>query len=330
MTGRKAKAKRRVFTMKEKVTLIEESMQPGYSQVRAAMTHGMKQSTLACILRDKQKILAVAQSCQKSKHFSKGKEHQLEEDLYAWFLKVRGKGALINDPTVRRQAEVMAKKINLNTTLAFSHGWLMRWRRRFGVEFKETHGEKLDADTVAADKWVKEVLPTILARYKPWQIYNCDETGFFYRGTARKGFVVAGEKPADSEQAKEHLTALVTYNMDGSVKPNLLIIGKSVQPRGFPRNHSLLPMDYESSRKAWMDSKIWEKFLMKWDRELCNKKQPILLLADNAPAPPPCQGLDQHRALLPAQEHDQPGAASGCRDHQELERYTPKIVKLLS
>ncbi len=269
--------------MKEKVALIEESMQPGYSQVRAAIKHSVKQSMLACILRDKQKILAVAPAGQKSKHCSRGKEHQLEEDLHAWFLKVRGKGALLDDPIVRRQAELMAKKMNLNTTLTFLHGWLMRWRRRYGVEFKETHGEKLDADTEAADKWVTEVLPTILARYSLSQVFNCDETAVFYRRMARKGFVAAGENPAGSKQAKECLTALVTCNMDGSVKPKLLIIGKSAQPRGFPRNHALLPVDYESSQRAWMDSRIWEKFLMKWDRELHCKKRHIFLLADNAP-----------------------------------------------
>ncbi len=150
---------------------------------------------------------------------------------------------------------------------------------------------------------MREVLPTILARYSLSQVFNCDETAVFYRGMARKGFVAAGENPAGSRQPKERLTALVTCNMDGSVKQKLLLIGKSAQPRGFPRNHGLLSVDYESSQRAWMDSRIWEKFLMKWDRELRCKKQHIFLLADNAPGHSSHQEPVQHRAPLPAKEH---------------------------
>lgn len=66
----------------------------------------------------------------------------------------------------------------------------------------------------------------------------------------------------------------------------LLIIGTSQRPRGFPADRESLPVDYANSKKGWMTSSIWMEYLRKWDRELRLKNRKILLLADNAPSHP--------------------------------------------
>ena len=97
-----SKKKRRTFTIKEKVELVEESMTPGYCQARAAEKHGIKQSTLAGILREKDKLLATTSASRmKAKNFSKGKESELEDKLYEWFLKKRSQGLILSDPLLR-------------------------------------------------------------------------------------------------------------------------------------------------------------------------------------------------------------------------------------
>ncbi len=83
-------------------------------------------------------------------------------------------------------------------------------------------------------------------------------------------------------------TVLMTANMSGAEKPKLLVIGKSARPRGFPRNPSVLPVHYESTKKAWINGKVWEKFLRQWDLSLRPQNRKILLLMDNAPSHPTC------------------------------------------
>ena len=49
------------------------------------------------------------------------------------------------------------------------------------LNFKKAHGEKKDADFVAADTWTSTVLAELLCEYSPRDIYNADETGIYFR-----------------------------------------------------------------------------------------------------------------------------------------------------
>ena len=116
----KEKKKRSSFTVQEK---------PGMSQVKVAAKFCIKTSTPSLVLKNKQQFLAIGSSALKSKHISKGKEHDLEERLYDWFLKMRSKGVNMDRPIVGKQAEKLAETMGLETTLTFSAGWLVRWRK---------------------------------------------------------------------------------------------------------------------------------------------------------------------------------------------------------
>ena len=86
--------------------------------------------------------------------------------------------------------------------------------------------------------------------------------------------------------AKDRLTVLVCCNADGSEKNKLFVIGKNKHPRGFPKNHENLPVDYGFSNKAWMTGFLFKEYLMKWDRKLRLSGRFICLLIDNAPSHP--------------------------------------------
>lgn len=273
--------------MKEKLELIEESMKSGYSQIKSAKSHGIPQPTLANIIRNKNAILdAASQGPSKAKRQSHGKEDALEKELYAWFLKRRAQSVPIDNPLLRKQAQKMSKEKGIDTSLTFSEGWLAGWKKRFNINFRKQHGEKQSADTEAAKIWLKNDLPALLQQYSPKDIFNADETGLFYRGLPNRTFVANGETPSGTKVAKERLTVLVCANQNGSEKKKLLVIGKSARPRGFPRDLSTLPVQWESSKKAWMNGQIWAKFLTKWDMEMRVQSRQILLLVDNAPGHP--------------------------------------------
>ncbi len=154
--------KRRSFTLKEKVCLIEESTVPGYSQIHASKKHGIPQSTLACILRDKDKIMNMARSgLDGKKKQRQAEESELEECLYDWFLRKRRQGLLLDDPLLRKQAEEMAKKMNIDSTIQFSRGWLRRRKARLGISSKKQHGEQHSADYEGAQNRLQADLPGV-------------------------------------------------------------------------------------------------------------------------------------------------------------------------
>jgi len=62
-----------------------------------------------------------------------------------------------------------------------SAGLLERWKGRNNIKFKKQHGEKQDADDFSAERWVMEVLPTILQDYMPCDVFNAYETGLYWR-----------------------------------------------------------------------------------------------------------------------------------------------------
>ncbi len=149
---KKDKTSRASFTIKDMILWIEEAEKPGVSQVQVAAKFGIRTSTLHNVLKKKAEILAVASTSQKSKHIKRRKEQELEEKVYDWFLKMRSKGLVIDRPLLRKQAKKMAEMMELDTSLTFSAGWLIKWRKHYGIEAKTQHGEQLDADFAASEK----------------------------------------------------------------------------------------------------------------------------------------------------------------------------------
>lgn len=77
--------------------------------------------------------------------------------------------------------------------------------------------------------------------------------------------------------------ALVTANMSGSDKRQLLVIGKSKDPRCFHGKKSL-PVKYESNKNSWMTSEIFKTWIKEFNKEMCKEKRKVILLVDNCSA----------------------------------------------
>ena len=60
------------------------------------------------------------------------------------------------------------------------------------------------------------LLSDILENFEPQNIYNADETGIYYRALPDGTLTFATDKVSVSKKAKDHITALVAVNMDGS------------------------------------------------------------------------------------------------------------------
>ena len=125
----------------------------------------------------------------------------------------------------------------------------------------------------------------ILERYDPYNIYNANETGLYWRLLPDKTHAVSGEMCTGGKLSKERITILVCSSMTGSDKLPLFSNWK-IQEIEMLQGVSYLPVDYEASRTAWMTSTIFEAWVRKWDERLKRRDRKIELFVDNRSAHP--------------------------------------------
>ena len=278
------------LTLSQKISIIEKSGLPGFDRKKIAEKYGVSKPTIASILKNKKSLLdhfdkQMSSPANKKKTMRKGKLHEVEQGVHNWIMERFEQGIPVSGEMMKQKAAEIS--INLGeTSHNFSNGWMEKFKQRFNLDYKKFCGEKKSADYENAEKWLKQQLPEILSNFDPNDIYNCDETGLYFRGLPDRGFVPGSKKASGGKIPKERLTILFTCNMSGNHKLKPLIIGKSMRPRGFPRNIDSLPVKYASNGKAWMTSQIFLKFLNEWDRKLRLSNRKIALLLDNATCHP--------------------------------------------
>lgn len=125
-------------------------------------------------------------------------------------------------------------------------------------------------------------LRNILKDYRLEDIFNCDETGLFWKMEPSRGLSIG--PISGIKQNKERVTVLLTCNSVGTEKLKPLFIHKFQTPkplRGIDK--STLPVDYYWNSKAWMQLTIWNDYLKKLNDKMHLENRNILLLIDNAP-----------------------------------------------
>jgi hypothetical protein len=107
----------------------------------------------------------------------------------------------------------------------FSKGWVYRFRKRHGIRCRRKQGEAGSVPVDAIEDGRSD-MRKLTDRYAFKDIYNMDETSFFYRAEAP--CTLSKEKDVVGRKAdKTRITMAVTTNADGSDKVPLLFIGKS-------------------------------------------------------------------------------------------------------
>jgi hypothetical protein len=90
-------------------------------------------------------------------------------------------------------------------------------------------GEKMSADAESAEEFCSMFQSFIeKENFSLDQIFNCDETGLYFRLLPDKTLASFFEKsPAGSKKSKERVTVSACANASGRIKLSLLLIGKS-------------------------------------------------------------------------------------------------------
>ena len=122
-------------------------------------------------------------------------------------------------------------------------------------------------------------------RFRDKDIYNCDETAFFYKALPGKSLVPKGAKLTGGRPKKDRLTVLLIVNMDGSDKRRPVCIGRFKKPKAITlqRTKTLmkLPCDYYGNTAGWMTRDLFSEILGKWNQELSRQGRKVALVMDN-------------------------------------------------
>ncbi|KAG3084906.1 hypothetical protein PI124_g18256 [Phytophthora idaei] len=90
--------------------------------------------------------------------------------------------AAIKGSIVLKLAQHEGVELPSGTTL--SRGWLYRFKQRMGLWFSLRHGEGNSVDEELMKEEMK-ALQAVVAGYHPLDVYNMDETAFYYRREPR-------------------------------------------------------------------------------------------------------------------------------------------------
>ena len=159
-------------------------------------------------------------------------------------------------------------------------------QKRFNIKFKNFSGEG-----GSVDDWFLH-LRQLLKEYDSQLVYNLDETGLYWKAGKGKSFITgtdANDKDLrGTKMNKDPLTVLVVGSMTGEKFP-FLVIGNSKKPRCF-NGIKNLPLDYTNQQNCWMNSTIFNDYIVKLDKRFSSLLEPnkkALLIIDNCRAHPP-------------------------------------------
>ncbi|GFW09012.1 tigger transposable element-derived protein 6 [Trichonephila clavipes] len=215
----------------------------------------------------------------------------------------RGQNIPMGGALLKEKAKAFAKELGIE--FSASEGWLTNFKKRNGIVFKKMCGESSSVDINVCSKW-QSSLSDLIKEYEPRNIFNTDETGFFFKCLPEKTFTFKKEKCHGGKHSKERLTILLTVNMDGSEKITDLVIGKSAKPRCFKGINSF-PTKYRSNKKAWMATELFNEWLVSLNSDMKREKRYILLFLDTCTVhnnAPPLIVIDKSwRAVTPLTIH---------------------------
>ncbi|UYV71391.1 hypothetical protein LAZ67_8002951 [Cordylochernes scorpioides] len=146
-----------------------------------------------------------------------------------------------------------------------SRGWFENFKKRSGIHSVVRHGEAASSDMKAAEDYIKTFSDLIKAQgYISQQVFNCDETGLFWKKMPNRTYITAEEKMMPGHKPmKDRLTLALCANASGDCKIKPLLVYHSENPRAF-KSHKILKeklqVMWRSNPKAW----VTRKFFVEW------------------------------------------------------------------
>ena len=134
-------------------------------------------STMSDIIKSSDKWLNI-ETDNKTRN-KRPKHAELEEALLLWFNDIRTRGILVNDEMLRNKAQQFGNQLEI-TDFQYSKGWLQRFKDRHSIKAYRVHGESATVNAQDVDE-SREALRKVIQDYAPEDVYNCDESGLYFK-----------------------------------------------------------------------------------------------------------------------------------------------------
>ena len=278
-----AKRSHKEMSLEDKIALIRASeASPKPTQAHLSCQFSIGRSTVGDILRKKRLYEEAWEGNVYSKRQRLSKTTNAEtvnEKLYAFFNQARAKNIPLSGPILQSKALQLAEELDVEDFRA-SNGWLYAWKKRYNIKQFKISGESADVDMALVDDY-KSRIQGITSGYEPDDIFNCDETGLFYRALPDKTLAQKKQAVKGGKCSKDRLTVLLCCSCTGEkLKP--LVIGKADKPRAFKGIQvEQLPVQWRANSKAWMNTQCFSEWLGNVNLKMKMHKRKILLFMDN-------------------------------------------------
>lgn len=223
---------------------------------------------------------------------------RMEDMLIIWIQDMIYKHVPVSTAIIQEQALSFYAFVKENSTITStetfvaSKGWFERFKKRFSLHNVSFSGEKASADHEAAQNFPSQLRELIAEKhYVADQIFNCDETGLYWKRMPSRTYLTSAEKEAPGfKVSKDRFTLLFCANASGNYRCKPMLVYKSETPRALKnKRKDHLPVFWKSNKSAWVNKiNFQEWFLQSFIPEVKNfltKKNlafKILLLLDNA------------------------------------------------
>src|SRR6185369_10619531 len=275
--------KRNFITAQQKreICLLKKN-KPEPKNVELAARYGISQGQVSDILKDPERWLSTDLNSYQArlKRTSTLPTSKIDGPLILWIEKALECNLTITGSIIQEKALRFAELLEVNNFKA-SSGWLHNFKQRYSIQEYNKHGESQSAPIEQIPQMRIE-LRNILKDYRLEDIFNCDETGLFWKMEPNRG--LSSGPILGIKQNKDRVTVLLTCNSIGTEKLKPLFIHKYQTPRPLRGvDKSTLPVDYYWNSKAWMQLTIWNDYLKNLNNKMHLENRNILLLIDNAP-----------------------------------------------
>jgi hypothetical protein len=180
---------------------------------------------------------------------------------------------------IKAKPQQFAQSLGCAENYKFSNRRYTSFAQRYGFKGVTIHGESGDAQMEGIEDRITE-LKAKIASYAREDVYNMDETAYFYNFALDKR--IAQQQIEAAKGNKTQLTLAVTCNATGTDLFEPLILGCAEKPHCFKKKSGReLRFFYLNNIKAWMTSQFFQQYLTRLKNHVGRK---VLLLIDNAPS----------------------------------------------
>jgi len=272
------------LSLHQKIELIKE-VDCGGKRKDIAAKFGIPQSTLTTIYKCKENIITClndAPNLKVRKRLRTAKNLELDKAVTVFINEAREKNVPLTGEIIKGKAKRFSDLMNIGNFTG-SSGWLSRYKKRHGLKWKCLAGDSAGAKLTVAREWMQQYCKQILSEYDASDIFNGDETGLLYRCFPGKSMVFDNDNCKNGKRAKDRITIMLCCNMSGSELLKPLVIGYSQKPRCFKHVKSL-PVEYHWNKKAWMTTRIFEKWIIELDDKFQKENRQVAFFFDNCSA----------------------------------------------